>query len=151
MNSNARDNENLHSQQQHRDNYPSSLDVLLMREQLQSLRVFSGVTREWQMFYTSYNETKHMLSDNANMIRLRKCIVGKAAMAVGDMLSYGTNPESVISTLNKLYGNPRMMITQLFERVESAAPVKEAKLETIVELACTVRNLCAALQNLGGP
>lgn len=133
-----------------RERYPSSMDIMLMRDQLQSLRSFSGEPREWQSFQASYNETKFMLSDVANMNRLRKAIIGKAAVAVGDMLAFGMNPEGVMTALSKLYGNPRMIINELFERVENAAHVKESKLETVVNLACIVRNLCAALQNLGG-
>ena len=130
--------------------YPSHMDILLMRDQLQSLRTFNGDPREWQMFRTSYDETKHLLSDCANLNRLRKAIVGKAAVAVGDMLTFGTDPEQVISALGKMYGNPRMVINEIFERVENAVTIKEGKYEMLVELACTVRNLSAALQNLCG-
>ena len=89
--------------QEERRKYRSALDVLLMRDQLQSLRTFGGEPREWKMFLHSYNETKHLLSDVANMNRLRKVIVGKAAVAVSDMLTFGVDPEKVMTALSKLF------------------------------------------------
>lgn len=129
----------------------TAMDVLLMRDQLNTLRPFGGLVRDWPNFVTSYNETKHLLSDVANMNRLRTCIVGKAEAAVADMLNYGKDPERVMTTLNKMYGNPRIIVSSLYERIEAAGAIKEGRLETVVELACIVRNLCATITNLGGP
>jgi hypothetical protein len=88
---------------------PGNCDVkLLLATQILGLDLpkFSGETREWPSFVTTYRRTMDdcQFTESENMERLRKSFEGKARQFI-KMVLLTNNAERVIEILRKNYGN----------------------------------------------
>ncbi|XP_058817271.1 uncharacterized protein LOC131680575 [Topomyia yanbarensis] len=115
------------------------------------LPVFSGKPEEWPIFISVYNSTTAMcgFSDEENIIRLQRCLKGKAYEAVQSRLLYPSNASGVIATLRMLYGQPEAIVNSLIGKINALPPLREDKLETIVDFAVNVQNFCATVDACG--
>jgi phage baseplate assembly protein W len=80
---------------------------------------FSGETREWPSFVTTYRLTTDdcQFTESENMERLHKSLERKARQCV-KMVLLTNNGERVIEILRKNYGNSDVILNQLIEKVQ---------------------------------
>ncbi|XP_058816425.1 uncharacterized protein LOC131679707 [Topomyia yanbarensis] len=128
---------------------------LLNRSQLaarhavpKDLPEFSGRAEEWPLFLAMFNSSTQMcgFSNEENMLRLRKCLKGEALNRVRCELLHPCNVASVMSTLKMLYGKPEAIIQAVIQKVRDLPAPRVEKLETLVDFALSVKNLCATIQ-----
>ncbi|XP_055632470.1 uncharacterized protein LOC129772961 [Toxorhynchites rutilus septentrionalis] len=112
------------------------------------LPVFSGVPEEWPLFYSTFTTTTDMCGYTPieNLIRLQKCLRGKAYEAVKCRLMHPTNVPGIISTLKMLFENPEVIVKNLLYKIHSTPAPKADKLDTLIEYSLAVQNLCATIE-----
>ncbi|XP_055622739.1 uncharacterized protein LOC129766247 [Toxorhynchites rutilus septentrionalis] len=111
------------------------------------LPTFSGNPEEWPLFLSSFNSTTAIcgFSDAENIIRLQKCLRGRAYEAVKSRLMHPANVVGVITTLKMLFGQPEAIVHTLIAKINSLPALREDKLETLVNFAVSVDNFCATV------
>ncbi|XP_062715630.1 uncharacterized protein LOC134291645 [Aedes albopictus] len=109
---------------------------------------FSGSPEEWPLFYSTFISTTDMCgyTQEENLIRLQKCRREKAYDAVKCRLMHPTNVPGIIATLKMLYGNPEVIIHNSIAKIHAAPAPKADKLDTVIDFALTVQNLCATIE-----
>ncbi|XP_058827897.1 uncharacterized protein LOC131687827 [Topomyia yanbarensis] len=112
------------------------------------LPVFSGSPEEWPLFYSTFTTTTNMCGYTAeeNLMRLQKCLRGKAYEAVNCRLMHPANVVGILSTLRMLYGNPEIIVQNLISKIQSTPAPKADKLETLIEFSLAVQNLCVTIE-----
>ncbi|XP_062711297.1 uncharacterized protein LOC134289465 [Aedes albopictus] len=112
---------------------------------------FYGNPEDWPLFFSMYNSSTQMcgFSNEENMLRLRKCLRGKALEAVRCRLLHPSNVNSVISTLKMLYGRPEAIVQSAIRKVRSLPSPQVERLDTVVNFALTVENLVATIEACG--
>ncbi|XP_055613505.1 uncharacterized protein LOC129759945 [Uranotaenia lowii] len=114
---------------------------------------FDGSPEDWPLFLSTYHSSTRMcgFTNEENMLRLRKCLRGKALEAVRSRLLHENNVTGVISTLKMIFGRPETIIHAMIARIRTLTPPNIDRLETIVNFALTVENLCANIEACGVP
>ncbi|XP_055628587.1 uncharacterized protein LOC129770031 [Toxorhynchites rutilus septentrionalis] len=109
---------------------------------------FSGNPEDWPLFFSNFSNSTQMcgFSNEENMLRLRKCLKGRALEAVKCRLLHPFNVAGVMSTLKMLYGRPEAIIQAIVKNVRSLPSPNIDRLETVVNFALTVENLVATIQ-----
>ncbi|XP_062702120.1 uncharacterized protein LOC109431695 [Aedes albopictus] len=129
--------------------------ALLNRSQLaarhavpKELPVYTGEPEEWPLFYASFENTTHLCGFTAeeNMVRLRKCLQGKALEAVKCQLLHPSNLDQVIATLKMLFGRPEIIVHSLLQKINGLPAPKAERLGTLVDFALAVRNMEATVK-----
>lgn len=112
---------------------------------------FYGNPEDWPLFFSMYNSSTQMcgFSNEENMLRLRKCLKGKALEAVRCQLLHPSNVSSVISTLKMLYGRPEAIVQAAIRKIRSLPSPQVEKLDAVVNFALTVENLVATIEACG--
>ncbi|XP_062700012.1 uncharacterized protein LOC115258713 [Aedes albopictus] len=112
---------------------------------------FYGSPEDWPLFFSMYNSSTQMcgFSNEENMLRLRRCLRGKALEAVRCRLLHPSNVNGVISTLRMLYGRPEAIVQASIRKIRSLPSPLVEKLETVVNFALTVENLVATIEACG--
>ncbi|XP_065095683.1 uncharacterized protein LOC135717497 [Ochlerotatus camptorhynchus] len=112
------------------------------------LPVFTGEPEEWPLFFASFENTTHLcgFSPEENMVRLQKCLKGKALEAVRCQLLHPSNLEQVISTLKMLFGRPEIIVHSLLQKINILPAPKADRLGTLVDFALAVRNMVATVK-----
>lgn len=112
---------------------------------------FYGNPEDWPLFFSMYNSSTQMcgFTNEENMLRLRKCLKGKALDAVRCRLLHPSNVNGVISTLRMLYGRPEAIIQASIRKIRSLPSPQIEKLDTVVNFALTVENLVATIEACG--
>ena len=82
------------------------------------------------------------------MVRLNKCLSGKAREAVAPLLCIPENVPMVMSTLKMLFGQANQIVKSLIEKTRSLPPIQERHPETIITFANSVNNLVATMTTL---
>ncbi|XP_065074000.1 uncharacterized protein LOC135698068 [Ochlerotatus camptorhynchus] len=115
------------------------------------LPTFSGDPEEWPVFISMYNRTTTMcgFTEDENIVRLQKSLKGRAYDAVKSRLMHSGNVPGILSTLKMLFGQPEVIIQSLIRKVGSLSPIREDKLETLVDFAVNVQNFCATVDACG--
>lgn len=110
---------------------PSQIQLAARQAVSKDLPPFSGNPEDWPIFVSTFESTTAMCgySDEENMIRLQKCLKGKAYEAVKSCLMHPTNVTNVMKTLRVLYGQPEAIIHSLIGKINAISPIKEDKLE----------------------
>lgn len=130
------------------------LEKLLARQTVpRDLPSFSGEPGEWFGFINQFNETTNIcgLSKQENMVRLNKCLNGKARDAVAPILGLPDNVPLVINTLEMLFGRPSQIVKSLVEKTRCLPQVNESNPESIITLASAINNLVATMKNYDLP
>ncbi|XP_065087108.1 uncharacterized protein LOC135708862 [Ochlerotatus camptorhynchus] len=133
---------------------PSDDDNNLTRNQVaarqavsRELPQFSGTPEEWPLFYSTFTTTTTMCgyTQEENLIRLQKCLKGKAYEAVKCRLMHPANVMGIISTLKMLYGNPEIIVQNMVTKIHATPAPKADRLDTLIEFSLAVQNLCATI------
>ncbi|XP_058838792.1 uncharacterized protein LOC131694254 [Topomyia yanbarensis] len=109
---------------------------------------FGGNPEDWPLFFSIFNSSTQLcgFSNEENMLRLRKCLKGKALEAVKCRLLHPSNVHGIMSTLKMLYGRPETIIQAIVWKIRSLpSPVIE-KLDTVIHFALSVENLVATVE-----
>ncbi|XP_055910928.1 uncharacterized protein LOC129945299 [Eupeodes corollae] len=119
----------------------------MSKEQVQ----FSGRPEEWPLFISWWNNSSKVcgFSNNENMLRLQRCLKGKALEAVQFRLLHPDQVEGVIKTLKMLFGRPEIIIQSLLQKVRNEPAPKHDKLETIIHFSLEVDNMCRMMEVTG--
>ncbi|XP_062713361.1 uncharacterized protein LOC134290277 [Aedes albopictus] len=109
---------------------------------------FDGSLEEWPLFYATFHSSTQMcgFTNEENMLRLRKCLKGKALEAVKCELLHPANVADVMSTLKMLYGRPDAIVQSIIKRIRQLPSPNTEKLDTIVNFALTVKNMVAMIR-----
>ncbi|XP_062713555.1 uncharacterized protein LOC134290427 [Aedes albopictus] len=109
---------------------------------------FDGALEDWPLFFAMFNSSTQMcgFTNEENMIRLRKCLKGKALEAVKCELLHPSNVADILSTLRMLYGRPEAIIQSIIRKIRHLPPPNTEKLETLVNFALTVKNMVATIR-----
>lgn len=112
---------------------------------------FSGRHEEWPLFISCFENSTRVcgLSNDENLIRLQKCLKGKALEAVRAQLLYPNQLPNIISTLRMLYGRPEAIINSLIAKIRSEPSPKHDQLESLISFALSVRNIVATMETSG--
>ncbi|XP_055633369.1 uncharacterized protein LOC129773748 [Toxorhynchites rutilus septentrionalis] len=90
-------------------------------------------------------EQRYLLPEE-NMVRLQKCLRGKALEAVKCQLLHPSNLDQVLATLKMLFGRPEIIVHSLIQKVNNLPAPKADRLGTLVDFALAVRNMVATVQ-----
>ncbi|XP_062538350.1 uncharacterized protein LOC134206636 [Armigeres subalbatus] len=112
------------------------------------LPFFSGEPEDWPLFFASFENTTHLCGFTAeeNMVRLQKCLRGKALEAVKCQLLHPSNLNQVIDTLKMLFGRPEIIVHSLLQKINSLPAPRADRLTTLVDFALAVRNMVATVK-----
>ncbi|XP_062710719.1 uncharacterized protein LOC115269391 [Aedes albopictus] len=112
---------------------------------------FAGNPEDWPLFFSMYTSSTQMcgFSNEENMLRLRKCLKGKALDAVKSRLLHPSNVAGVLSTLKMLYGRPEAIVQAAIRKIRSLPSPEVDRLESLVNFALTVENLVATIEVCG--
>ncbi|XP_058827380.1 uncharacterized protein LOC131687320 [Topomyia yanbarensis] len=112
------------------------------------LPVFNGSPEEWPMFYATFISTTEMCgySSAENMVRLQRCLRGRALESVRCRLLHPENVNGVIDTLKMLFGRPEIIVQSLIGKVQALPTPRADKLNTLVDFGIAVSNLTATLE-----
>ncbi|XP_062537655.1 uncharacterized protein LOC134205975 [Armigeres subalbatus] len=84
-------------------------------------------------------------SQSENLMRLQRCLKGKALETVGSNLLLPTSVPKIMETLETLFGSPERLVQSLLNKVRSVPTPKADKLETLVNFGLVVQNLVGHL------
>ncbi|XP_062707432.1 uncharacterized protein LOC134287995 [Aedes albopictus] len=109
---------------------------------------FNGNPEDWPLFLSMFVSSTQLcgFSNEENMLRLRKCLKGKALEAVKCRMLHPSNVQGVISTLKMLYGRPEAIIQAIVRKIRSLPSPSIEKLDTVIQFALSVENLVATVE-----
>ncbi|XP_053692049.1 uncharacterized protein LOC128740530 [Sabethes cyaneus] len=112
---------------------------------------FAGNPEDWPLFFSMYTSSTQMcgFSNEENMLRLRKCLKGKALEAVRCRLLHPSNVTGVLATLKMLYGRPETIVQATISKIRCLPSPDIDRLESLVNFALTVENLVATIEACG--
>ncbi|XP_065094576.1 uncharacterized protein LOC135715093 [Ochlerotatus camptorhynchus] len=112
---------------------------------------FYGNPEDWPLFFSMFTSSTQMcgFSNEENMLRLRKCLKGKALDAVRCWLLHPSNVYGVLTTLKMLYGSPEAIVQAAIRKIHSEPPPEIDRTESLVYFALTVENLVATIEACG--
>ncbi|XP_062703599.1 uncharacterized protein LOC134286050 [Aedes albopictus] len=113
-----------------------------------NLPTFDGNVREWQLFINQYRLSTEAgeYSGIENVVRLNKCLVGKAREAVQHMLMTSVDGEEIIKALELRFGRPELLLRALINEIKYLPAVSDWS--TFIEFDGVVRNLAAGVKSL---
>ncbi|XP_065182586.1 uncharacterized protein LOC135813418 [Sycon ciliatum] len=115
------------------------------------LPAFSGAAEEWPAFHHMFQSTTKQcgFTEAENIQRLRVCLKGPAKEAVRMLLNVPENLPKVLSTLERRFGRPELVVTELVSKAKSAKPVRSDDVETLVSYSTSVKNVVLCMKLLG--
>ncbi|XP_036329696.1 uncharacterized protein LOC118741829 [Rhagoletis pomonella] len=126
---------------------PSPSQIAARQAIPKELPIFSGDPEEWPMFISTFEHSTSIagFSNVENMLRLQRCLKGKARELVKDKLLLPTMVPDVLNTLKMFFGRPEHILERMITKARKIPPPKE-RLESLIEFALAVRNICATMQ-----
>lgn len=112
------------------------------------LPYFSGNTLDWPLFIASFDRSTELcgFDNNENLLRLQRSLKGSARAAVSSFLILPECVPQIMSTLKMLFGRPEQILESQFTTIRHLPAPRAEKLETLVEYALAVKNLCVSLE-----
>jgi len=112
---------------------------------------FSGDAQEWPAFITQFRRSTAVCgySNDENMMRLQRCLKGRAKDTVEALLAVPDNVDIVIRALERRFGRPDDVISSMILKIQSMGPVKEDKMESIIDLSNGIMGLVTTMDCLG--
>ncbi|XP_055903410.1 uncharacterized protein LOC129939426 [Eupeodes corollae] len=112
------------------------------------LPVFTGHPGEWPVFISTFTQTTAAcgFTKTENLLRLQRCLKGKAREVVVAQLTIPNCVPIIISTLRRYFGQPEIILDHYIDRIKKMTSPKLEKLETVLDYAVAVTNLCATLE-----
>ncbi|XP_053699271.1 uncharacterized protein LOC128746246 [Sabethes cyaneus] len=138
--------------QEDSDLYPITRKQLAALQAVsKDLPVFSGSPEEWPLFFSTFNSTTAMcgFTDEENVVRLQRCLSGRAYEAVKSRLLHPSNVDGIMSTLRMLFGQPEVIVNSMIAKINSLPTLKEDKLESLIDFAVSIENFCAIVDACG--
>ncbi|XP_062533689.1 uncharacterized protein LOC134202685 [Armigeres subalbatus] len=80
------------------------------------------------------------------MVRLQRCLRGKALEAVKCQLLHPANLEHALATLRMLFGRPEIIVHSLIEKINKIPAPRADRLGTLIDFALAVRNMVATVK-----
>lgn len=110
---------------------------------------YNGDPEQWPLFIGTFESTTRICgyTPEENMMRLQKCLKGKALDAVRCQLLHPANLDSVLATLKMLFGRPEIIVHSLIQKIQSLSAPRAEKLSTLIDFAISVRNMVATVEN----
>lgn len=111
------------------------------------LPTFNGDPREWPIFISAFEQSTSVAgySNDENLIRLQKCLHGKARDAVRNCLMLPDMVPDIIRTLKMYFGRPEYVLKNLIDDLRKMS-LPRGKLESIIEFAFAIKNICATIR-----
>ncbi|XP_072375544.1 uncharacterized protein [Diabrotica undecimpunctata] len=125
-----------------------SSGILYKRRDPGDLPIFNGNPYDWPVFISSFERSTELcqVDNHENILRLQKCLKGPARVSVSSFLILPQCVPQIIATLKILFGRPEQIIEAHINSIRRLPPPKPEKLETLVEFALAVKNLCVLLE-----
>ncbi|XP_072392451.1 uncharacterized protein [Diabrotica undecimpunctata] len=125
-----------------------SSGILYKRRDPGDLPIFNGNPYDWPVFISSFERSTELcqVDNHENILRLQKCLKGPARVSVSSFLILPQCVPQIIATLKILFGRPEQIIEAYINSIRRLPPPKPEKLETLVEFALAVKNLCVLLE-----
>ncbi|XP_055922143.1 uncharacterized protein LOC129953216 [Eupeodes corollae] len=127
----------------------NSLHLAARHAMPKELPSFSGNPEDWPLFISCLeNSTRSCgYTNDENLMRLQRCLKGKALEAVRYRLLYPENVPSIISTLQMLYGRPDVIIHSLLNKIRNEPAPRADRLDTLVTFSFAVQNIHAIMES----
>uniref|UniRef100_W8BY74 Uncharacterized protein n=1 Tax=Ceratitis capitata TaxID=7213 RepID=W8BY74_CERCA len=102
------------------------------------LSKYDGKPSEWPLFYAAYTQSTEVcgFSDEENLLRLRQAL-------------HSSCVRQIIATLQMRFGRPELIIGVLQPQICDLPSPSESQLESIVDFAVEVQNICATMSASG--
>lgn len=109
---------------------------------------FDGNIKEWPLFINQYRLTTAAgeYSGIENVVRLNKCLSGKAREAVQHMLMASTDGEQIVQALELRFGRPELLLRSFIQEIKELPTI--SNWEAFIEFDGVVRNLSAGIKGL---
>jgi len=126
---------------------PSSVQLSARQILPADLPTFNGNPDEWPTFISAFENSTSAAGflNVENMLRLQKCLKGKAYDLVRDKLLLPTMAPEVKSTLKTFFGRPDQILDRLIEKAKRIS-VNKDRLDSLIDYALAVRNICAIME-----
>jgi len=115
------------------------------------LPTFSGDPEEWPGFFSVFGQSTAMCgyTPDENMLRLQRCLKGRAKESVKSLLHLPNQIDNVMKTLLTSFGRPAAIVKSMIARAKLLPSPKEDKSESIIDFSNAVKNLVATMETLG--
>ncbi|XP_062710698.1 uncharacterized protein LOC109430659 [Aedes albopictus] len=126
------------------DELPTQQQLTSRQSLARDLPTFSGDPAEWPIFISNFEYTTRTCgyTNGENMVRLQRCLRGRALESVRSRLVFPTAVPQVIETLRMRYGRPELLINVLLQKVKAMPSIRGDKLEALIEFGMAVQELC---------
>ena len=114
------------------------------------LPAFSGKPAEWPAFVSIYRSTTEQcgFTDAENAQRLTKSLSGAAKDAVRLMLAVPGNVGEAIAALERRFGRPEQVISDLIGKAKGARPLRADDAESLIAFTTSVTNIVMTMKLL---
>ncbi|CAG7786936.1 unnamed protein product, partial [Allacma fusca] len=114
------------------------------------LPIYSGDPTEWPAYYQQYLDSTRLCgySNQENFLRLQRSLKGKAKDAVQPLMISSENLPQVLECLTSRFGNSRVIIASMVDKVSKIPVVRDGKYELLIELSNVVRTLRVTMEAL---
>ncbi|XP_037931374.1 uncharacterized protein LOC119666163 [Teleopsis dalmanni] len=111
------------------------------------LPTFRGDPEEWHIFISAYEQTKQIagFSDYECLMRLQRCLIGKARDVVRNMLVLPNMVGEIINTLRMYFGRPEIILNKLIEKMRQLPPPR-GRLGDLIDFAVNINNVVATIE-----
>ncbi|XP_055626949.1 uncharacterized protein LOC129768996 isoform X2 [Toxorhynchites rutilus septentrionalis] len=126
------------------ESIPTPRQLTSRQSLARDLPTFSGDPAEWPIFISNfeYTTTTCGYTHGENMVRLQRCLRGRALESVRSRLVFPAAVPQVIETLRMRYGRPELLINALLQKVRAMPAPRGDKLEALIEYGMVVQELC---------
>ncbi|XP_062541544.1 uncharacterized protein LOC134209563 [Armigeres subalbatus] len=135
---------NLRGQERAAESLPTQQQLTSRQSLARDLPTFTGEPAEWPIFISNFEYTTRTCgyTNGENMVRLQRCLRGRALDGVRSRLVFPAAVPQVIETLRMRYGRPELLIDALLQKVRSMPVVRGDKLEALIEYGMAVQEFC---------
>jgi len=134
-----------------KDSHPPQIEKFLARQSGgRELPSFSGDPEDWPGFVAQFEKSTEVCgySDEENMLRLQRCLKGRARESVKSILHLPEQLKNVMSTLALTFGRPGAIVKSMIYKVKSIPNPREDKLDSLIDFSNSVKNLVATMETL---
>ena len=112
-----------------------------------------GNRRSGLCFFSVFHSTTTAcdFTNAENIIRLQKCLRGKAKEAVVGLLTVPDNVDQVLRTLELRFGCAELVITTLIHKAKSLSSIRADDFDALMVFATAVQTLVSTMQLLRKP
>jgi len=109
------------------------------------LPTFWGEPETWINFHRQLISSTNLngYTEEDNILRLQKCLKGKAKDAVESLLVTSCSVDEIVKTLQNRFGRPHTILKSLMNKARNVEPPNDRSMESIMDFAIAVKNLCA--------